>query len=243
MTGGSSYCCKQRHKDRRPITTACPGYGQWGLIIICTGLTGAAKTGQKSIVLARQAQRNNQGRTSVICIPRVPICRSFNSQQVPPLSVLEFIDPVFAKTSPKRSFLVIENASFGLDYAKTGSINSGTVAEIIDPVFSKTSPKRSFCMTENERFGLVFVKTGSINSGTSLSGCQLSLKGPHSLVPIPKIPTQSDKNFNLLTYSNPTTELQMNMSILYFGATTQPWVMQRLHHKNSILHKEGVLSQ
>ncbi len=41
-------------------------------------------------------------------------------------SVPEFIDPVFAKTSPKRSFLVIENKRFGLVFAETGSINSGT---------------------------------------------------------------------------------------------------------------------
>ncbi len=38
----------------------------------------------------------------------------------------EFIDPVFAKASPKRSFSVIENERFGLVFAKTGSIISGT---------------------------------------------------------------------------------------------------------------------
>ncbi len=38
----------------------------------------------------------------------------------------EFIDPVFAKTSPKSSFLVIQNERFGLVFTKTGSINSGT---------------------------------------------------------------------------------------------------------------------
>ncbi len=37
----------------------------------------------------------------------------------------EFIDLLFLKTSPKRSFLVIENERFGLVFAKTGSINSG----------------------------------------------------------------------------------------------------------------------
>jgi len=37
-------------------------------------------------------------------------------------TVPEFIDPVFAKTSPKK----IENERFGLVFAKTGSINSGT---------------------------------------------------------------------------------------------------------------------
>ncbi len=38
----------------------------------------------------------------------------------------EFIDQVFAKTSPKRSFSVIQNERFELVFAKTGSINSGT---------------------------------------------------------------------------------------------------------------------
>ncbi len=40
--------------------------------------------------------------------------------------VAEIIDQVFTKTSPKRSFSVIENERFGLVFAKTGSINSGT---------------------------------------------------------------------------------------------------------------------
>ncbi len=38
----------------------------------------------------------------------------------------EIIDPVFAKTSPKRSFSVIQNERFGLVFVKTWSINSGT---------------------------------------------------------------------------------------------------------------------
>ncbi len=38
----------------------------------------------------------------------------------------EFIDPVFAKTIPKRSFSMTENEHFGLVFAKTGSINSGS---------------------------------------------------------------------------------------------------------------------
>jgi hypothetical protein len=41
--------------------------------------------------------------------------------------VPEFRDPVFAKTSPTRSFSVIENERFGLVFVKTGSINSVTV--------------------------------------------------------------------------------------------------------------------
>ncbi len=40
--------------------------------------------------------------------------------------VPEFIDPVFTKTSPKRSFSVTQNERFGLVFAKTGSIISGT---------------------------------------------------------------------------------------------------------------------
>jgi hypothetical protein len=47
----------------------------------------------------------------------------------------EFIDPVFAKTSSKRSFLVIENERFRLVFAKTGSTNLGTGRE-------KTSEKK-----------------------------------------------------------------------------------------------------
>jgi hypothetical protein len=42
-------------------------------------------------------------------------------------TVPEVIDPVFAKTSPKRSFCMTENERFGLVFVKTGSINSGTV--------------------------------------------------------------------------------------------------------------------
>ncbi len=40
--------------------------------------------------------------------------------------VPEFIDPIFAKTSPKRSFSASENQRFGLFFAKTGFINSNT---------------------------------------------------------------------------------------------------------------------
>ncbi len=43
--------------------------------------------------------------------------------------VSEIIDPVFAKTSPKRSFCMTENEHFGHVFKKTGSINSGTGSE------------------------------------------------------------------------------------------------------------------
>ncbi len=39
-------------------------------------------------------------------------------------AVSEFIDLVFAKTSPKRSFGMTENERFGLVFAKTWYINS-----------------------------------------------------------------------------------------------------------------------
>ncbi len=38
----------------------------------------------------------------------------------------EFIDPVFTKTSPKRSFSLNRKRAFWLVFAKTGSIISGT---------------------------------------------------------------------------------------------------------------------
>ncbi len=44
-----------------------------------------------------------------------------------PITVPEFIDPVFTKTSPKRSFLLNRKRAFWLVFAKTGYIISGTV--------------------------------------------------------------------------------------------------------------------
>ncbi len=44
--------------------------------------------------------------------------------------VPEFIDPVFGKTSPIRSFCMTENECFGLVFPKTGSINSGTALSV-----------------------------------------------------------------------------------------------------------------
>ncbi len=40
--------------------------------------------------------------------------------------VPKFIDPVFAKTSPKRSFFMTVNERFGLAFTKTRPVNSGT---------------------------------------------------------------------------------------------------------------------
>jgi len=46
----------------------------------------------------------------------------------PETPVPEFIDPVFTKTSPKRSFSLNRKRAFWLVFAKTGSIISGTDA-------------------------------------------------------------------------------------------------------------------
>ncbi len=70
-------------RDRRPGTTACQGCCAMGTnklkkkcagrtIRFCTGLTRAAKAGQKSIVPARRAQQTNSERTPFICSLRVP---------------------------------------------------------------------------------------------------------------------------------------------------------------------------
>ncbi len=46
----------------------------------------------------------------------------------------EFIDPVFTKTSPKRSFSLNKKRAFWLVFAKTGSIISGTGIDSNEPL-------------------------------------------------------------------------------------------------------------
>jgi hypothetical protein len=53
------------------------------------------------------------------CIVSQTIFASLNAKTNP---VPKFIDPVFAKTGPKRSFSLTENERFWLVFAKTGSI-------------------------------------------------------------------------------------------------------------------------
>ncbi len=80
--------------------------------------------------------------------------------------VPEFIDPVFAKKSQKRSFSVIENERFRLVFAKTSARN-------YRPCFRENQPKRSFSIKWKRAFwareNWVY-KFGhwSINSGTGL---------------------------------------------------------------------------
>jgi hypothetical protein len=58
------------------------------------------------------------------------------------ITVPEFIDPVFVKTRPKRSFSMTENEQFGLVIAKTGSIISGTKDEICVFLCSVLTPSK-----------------------------------------------------------------------------------------------------
>jgi hypothetical protein len=58
--------------------------------------------------------------------------------------VPEIIDPVFAKTSPKRSFCMTENERFGLVFVKTGSINSGTDGSLPYLFDSETAVQKDY---------------------------------------------------------------------------------------------------
>ncbi len=54
----------------------------------------------------------------------------------------EFIDPVFTKTSPKRSFSLNRKRAFWLVFAKTGSIISDTGLEVILCLFDTMIRRR-----------------------------------------------------------------------------------------------------
>ncbi len=58
-------------------------------------------------------------KTYFLCVYTVGMAHGYNT-------VPEFIDPVFTKTSPKRSFSLNRKRAFWLVFAKTGSIISGT---------------------------------------------------------------------------------------------------------------------
>jgi hypothetical protein len=63
-------------------------------------------------------------------------------------AVPESIDPVFArKKTPKRSLSVIENKRFGLVFAKTGSINSGTGCRVNQRVQRSSVVSAPGCFT------------------------------------------------------------------------------------------------
>jgi hypothetical protein len=58
-------------------------------------------------------------------------------------SVPEFIDPVFTKTSPKRSFSLHRKRAFWLVFAKTGSIISGTGLIHLSNVWAEEATDRT----------------------------------------------------------------------------------------------------
>ncbi len=66
----------------------------------------------------------------------------------------EFIDPVFTKTSPKRSFSVIQNERFGLVFAKTGSIILGTEDGLYEKPFFLFVGELLFHKIDLEPFGM-----------------------------------------------------------------------------------------
>ncbi len=66
-----------------------------------------------------------QARTKFISVG-VFKAKVFFMNHLAPVPVAEFIDPVFVKTSRKRSFYMTKNERFRLVFVKTGSINSGT---------------------------------------------------------------------------------------------------------------------
>ncbi len=83
-------------------------------------------------------------------------------------TVPEFIDPVFVKTSSKRSFSVIENKRIGLAFTKTS-------ARIYRPSFRENEPKTLVFSHTKRAFSACFRENwvynfghGSIISGTDL---------------------------------------------------------------------------
>jgi hypothetical protein len=82
--------------------------------------------------------------------------------------VPEIIDPVFAKTSPKRSFCMSENERFGLVFVKTGSINSGTdVYSVIFRLFRTPASVRKmslFSCISSERSDVQLVNVQAVQN-------------------------------------------------------------------------------
>jgi hypothetical protein len=74
-----------------------------------------------------------------LCVSR-PYLVAYSGLPVP-----EFIDPVFTKTSQKRSFSLYRKRAFWLVFAKTGSIISAT-GDLTQNTFPVTPP-------ENENIG------------------------------------------------------------------------------------------
>jgi hypothetical protein len=89
-------------------------------------------------------------------------------------SVPEFIDPVFTKTSPKRSFSLNRKRAFWLVFAKTGSIISGTELGLVfkywdcrDAGFHQAPTPRP----------LLVETTFTLYTSCSMSSCSVEIKG------------------------------------------------------------------
>jgi hypothetical protein len=82
--------------------------------------------------------------------------------------VPEFIDPVFTKTSPKRSFSLNRKRAFWLVFAKTGSIISGTEHWI--PLFQSMT---------NSKDGPPYSTLWTNKLSTATPGYGISVLSPH----------------------------------------------------------------
>ncbi len=101
-----------------------------------------SKSGLKLICNVNIVYLNLRSETSQDCAKKPQRNSTFmNSTSVP-----EFIDSVFAKTSPWRSFSIIEDQCFELVFAKTGSIHSGTYPISPNLLVFSTIPSKC-CMT------------------------------------------------------------------------------------------------
>jgi hypothetical protein len=103
----------QRHRDRRPSTTACRGCCAMGTnkvkksavrkIIFCTVLTKAAKAGQNYIVWARTSPTNELRKDPFYMYSKIS---QFNNQHGPPPSVVSLEIWIILKSggTVQRSF-------------------------------------------------------------------------------------------------------------------------------------------
>ncbi len=88
-------------------------------------------------------------RSLFTCTALLPISKIFQTKLLISLfhPVPEFIDPVFTKTSPKRSFSLNRKRAFWLVFAKTGSIIPGTDGEIFHKNVIRT--RKQIMITHN----------------------------------------------------------------------------------------------
>jgi hypothetical protein len=102
------HTCQQPH--------ATENQHQWLLYLRRRSQPERPKAEQKFLVLARQAQQTNQGRTPFFCTPIIPICLSFKRQQGSPLSSLSAFNPSSKPLASSSSGVTVEYlSSFNYD--------------------------------------------------------------------------------------------------------------------------------